>query len=512
MNNSSAIRNSLVILFAFAIAIWLGVSIVTNQTETILKVGGVGLLLACVFLGRKIWLLLIFFVALDVPLIRGFGTTELGQFLFIGFTCAIILLKRQPFNFKLGEKEFWMLLLALVIAQAYFRNPVGLNLFGTSSVGARPYFRVALAFATAIFLANIVIPPLQIKWLLKLSVLGSFLGLGLSHFRMGAGVTQESIAVVDSAVTGSGAGRAGLLGSAGSALAKVVVSFISPLRGLFHPVWAPLILFSIAAAAMSGYRNSVAGVGLIYFVGTAYRGGFSSVVISTTAGAMLLALLAFVNLVNPLPPNVQRALSPFPGTWEERHVIAADASTEWRVEMWKEALFTPYWIQNKLLGDGLGMTTKEMELIQDINFGIRTKGISGGTLSSQQETMMITGGYHSGPVQTIRTVGYVGLLILVLAMIRIAVHAHRQIIRCRGTEWYPVSLYIGVPAIVLPIFFVLIFGDFGRDVSALFFFYSIVSLLEKNLPLPPYVRRADIPYILNSRRNQPSEPEVTLST
>lgn len=119
---------------------------------------------------------------------------------------------------------------------------------------------------------------------------------------------------------------------------------------------------------------------------------------------------------------------------------------------------------------------------------------------------MITGGYHSGPVQTIRTVGYVGLLILVLAMIRIAVHAHRQIIRCRGTEWYPVSLYIGVPAIVLPIFFVLIFGDFGGDVSALFFFYSMVSLLEKNLPLPPYVKAGNIPYIYSKKSQMNLDP------
>ena len=498
MNSSNAIRTGLVLVVAIISAIWLGVSIVTNQFETILKVGGAGLILTCIFLGRKIWLLLVFFVALNVPLIQGFGTTELGQALFIAFTSVIILLRRQPFNFGFGEKEIWMVLLALVVLQAYVRHPVGLNLFGAGSVGAKPYFRVGMAFLTAIFLANVVIPPSQIKWLLRLSIIGSFIGLGLTHLRMGVGKVATGIDAVNSGVVGQGAGRSGLLGSAGKFIGTIVVTFVSPLRGLFHPVWAPLILLSIAAAAMSGYRNSVAAVGMIYFVGLAYRGGFPSVVISTTAGAMFLALLAFVNLVSPLPPNVQRALSPFPGTWEERHVQAADDSTEWRVEMWKEALFTPFWIQNKVLGDGLGLTSRELRLIQDVNYGIALKGISGGALTSQQETMMIVGGYHSGPVQTVRTVGYLGLLVLVVAMVRIAVHGHRQIIRCRGTEWYPVALYIGVPAVVLPVFFVFIFGDFGQDIATLFFSYSLISLLEKNLPLPPYVNRKREPYVLDN--------------
>jgi len=121
-------------------------------------------------------------------------------------------------------------------------------------------------------------------------------------------------------------------------------------------------------------------------------------------------------------------------------------------------------------------------------------------MSSQQEAMMITGSYHSGPVQTVRTLGYVGLIILVLAMIRMAVHAHRQMIRCRGTEWYPLALLIGVPVIVLPPFFVFVFGEFGKDVSVLFLSYGMMSLLEKNLPLPPYVKQMYQPYMLGRNR------------
>jgi hypothetical protein len=120
-------------------------------------------------------------------------------------------------------------------------------------------------------------------------------------------------------------------------------------------------------------------------------------------------------------------------------------------------------------------------------------------MSEQQEAMMVTGGYHSGPVQCVRIVGYVGLIVVVLAMIRMAVHAHRQIIRCRGTEWYPVALYFGIPVIALPFMYVLVFGDFGRDVAIVFLSYGLIRMLEKNLPLPAYVIPKRAPYILNRR-------------
>jgi hypothetical protein len=496
MNSSASVRAILIFIAAAALALWLGVSVATDQFDTLFKVLAAVLFITCVLLGRKIWLLLILFTAMNVPLIRGFGTTEMGQALFIGFTTILTLMRRQPYKLSFGEKEIWMLLLAASIVQAYVRNPVGLNMFGAGNVGARPYFVVAMAFLSSLILGNIVVSPREIAISLKLSIIASLVGVGLTSLRL-RGLDATNFAQGNLGESNTAA-RIPSLGTLANVCARTVASFVSPLKGLFHPLWALVILTSLVAATMSGYRNSVASVGLIYLVGMAYRGGGASVLVSIVSGALLLALLAFVNLVSPLPGNVQRALSPFPGTWEERYVEAADASTEWRVEMWKEALFTDYWIQNKLLGDGLGFTRRELLLMEAIEQGTEV-GMGSSGLTIQQEGMMIAGGYHSGPVQTIRTVGYVGLLVLVLGMCRMAVHAHRQIRRCRGTEWYPLSLYIGIPAIILPIFFTFVFGDFGKDVAALFLSYGMISLLEKNLPLPAYVKPRRLPFVLSSR-------------
>jgi hypothetical protein len=497
MDKSSSAKNIIILLIAFVVAIWLGTTIVTEQLDTIFKIVAAALLLTCIFLGRKIWLLLILFTALNVPIIRGFGTTELGQILFIGFTVLITLMRRQPYRFSFGEKEVWMLLLAACILQVYLRNPVGLNIFGASAVGARPYFMVGMAFLSSLILGNIVVRPSEIRSSFWLSIIGSIVGVPLTAVRESIGGGAVAFEQGNSLDDGRSSGRIISLGMLSAIAARVSVSFISPLRALLHPIWAPVILFCLAAAAMSGYRNAVAHVGIIFLVGMAYRSGGSAVIVASVAGALAIALLAFVNLVSPLPPNIQRALSPFPGTWEERYVDDATNSTEWRIEMWEEALFTDYWIQNKILGDGIGFTRRELSMMEDISSGVGGLDNRNSGMTQQQESMMVTGSYHSGPVQTIRTVGYVGLAVMLVAMIRIAVHAHRQILRCRGTEWYSLALYTCIPVIILPPFFILIFGEFGKDASAVFFSYALISLLEKNLPLPPYVKPRHVPYILS---------------
>ncbi len=81
-------------------------------------------------------------------------------------------------------------------------------------------------------------------------------------------------------------------------------------------------------------------------------------------------------------------------------------------------------------------------------------------------------------------------------------HAHRQIKRCRNTEWYPISLFIGIPIVIAPVFFLLIVGDFGSAGASFFLAYGMISLLEKNLPIPSYQKRRHIPYVLDVRKSQ----------
>ena len=135
-------------------------------------------------------------------------------------------------------------------------------------------------------------------------------------------------------------------------------------------------------------------------------------------------------------------------------------------------------------------------------------GMSG--FDAQRENILSNGDYHSGPVSFIRTIGYTGLLAFLVMSIRLAVHAHRQIIRCKGTPWLPLALFIGIPIIWAPVFFVFIFGDFKSSAASFLMAFAFVRLLENNLPLPMWIRPSRITYML--KPNPPGEPRSRINT
>lgn len=490
MQQAQKVKTAGIVVVLILLAIWLGLGVVTNQLETLAKVGGGALLVVAAFLGRRVWILALFLMSLKVPIIRGFGTDELGMTLLIGFCILLLMIRRLPLHLRFDEFDVLRLAIAACIIQVYLRHPVGLGLFGASGVGARPYFEAGLSLVAGFALSKLKIEPQELKWAAGASVVGGLLsGPGTYMMHRGAGVMVTSGSVGEIAGMGGGAAsRSEYVRQPAVYLARWVSSKISPLRAAFHPLWVPVILLSFAFAALSGYRNTVAMVGLIYLAGIIFRGGFFSFFISVLGGVLLLALLAFVNVISPLPPNIQRALSPFPGTWDQKYVEDAELSTEWRVEMWEEALLTDLWIENKVFGDGLGMSRLEVQRLQALsNF---TNFQARGGLTYQQEEMMVTGAYHSGPVQTIRTVGYVGLAVLLIVMVRMAVLACRLIKQSRGTEWFPVTLFFGIQVVVYPIFFTFVFGQFGQATSFVFISSGLLSLMRNNLPLSQPQRTA----------------------
>lgn len=489
MNNSSILRSILIFLVAVGFSLWMGMNVATNQTETVIYIASAGLLLTCALLGQRIWLMLIFMCALEAPVIRGITTTQLGHFLFIIFAILLFLMRKLKWQFRVGELEVWGFLIILCIVQSYIRNPAGLNIFGSSLVGGRPYFVLALAIASGLLLSSLRINPSELKSAMWLTLLGGLCTGPLTALRTGNLTEFES-----------GAARIPSFSFIGNNLARWLSSRISPLRACLHPLWAIVLLASVALAAASAYRNAVAAVGFIYIAAVFYHGGMRSFLGSILMGIFALALLALINATFPLPGNIQRALSPLPGTWEEEHTRGAEISTEWRMEMWREALLTETWIKNKVFGDGIGFTAEELQRSDALEAKGPGRGITG--LSNQQEAMLANGSYHSGPVHSVRMTGYVGLAILLMAMIRIAVHAHRQIKRCRGTEWFPVALFFCIPHIIEPIFFTFIFGEYHYAVVKAFMGIAMIRLMERNLPLPAYIPhklREHIPMAIRSR-------------
>jgi hypothetical protein len=500
---------SIVALFA---ALYLGIAAATAQLEAIAWVVGSGVLLTCILLGRNIWMLVPLMGALAMTFrIPGLPNSLLiAQVLLIGFATAMFLMRKLPYQLKISELEIWTLILLAFVVQVYIRNPTSVNLFGGGTVGGRPYIIFAVTLLSAFVFFGYRIPAASLMMILRLHIIGGILNfatfifgllvpsIGIWYGAGGAVAAEPGSTAVDP----ERSSRIGFIGNTSKNMALWLSSFISPLKALLSPLWLPILLLSFAFAGMSGFRTTIAAVALTYCLGVMYRGGFIQVVISGFVGAFALVLLAVFNLAMPLPPNVQRSLGFLPGTWAEEHVMDGKSSTEWRVEIWKEVLLTDRWIQNKWLGDGLGFTA--VELRTQINLKeAKGMGISG--FDSHRETILANGDYHSGPVQTIRVIGYIGLFFLLLAQLRLAVHAHRQIIRCRNTEWFPLALLVGIPLIYTPFYFIFLFGSFEIGASGFLMGAAFVRVLENNLPLPRYLSARERGYNAAQARSKPRQ-------
>lgn len=494
MFNNRIIQSVIVFTIGVFLAIWLGLSIARDQIETILSIIAAVLFLVCFFLGRRIWLLIPFAASLAIGL-RIPGQPDallLAQIAFIAFSIPQFLMRKLPWRLEFTELEFWMLMLTLMIAQVYMRNPVGLNVLGAGTVGGKGYVLYAIALASAFILCGLRVPASDLKWVMRVSIAGGLLNLAISiigvlvpsiGFYIGQSYARSDEVNYENreAIDVKAATRIGFLTQFGNNLSLWISCYISPLIALVKPLWLMLILVAVAASLMGGFRNGIAGVALTFLMGIAYRSGGIGVLLSSFMGMGGIALLAAVNLIAPLPPNVQRALTFLPGTWEQRYKDDAEGSTEWRVEVWKEALLTDRWIKNKWLGDGLGYSAAELAAQMNDRKGARA-GISG--FSAHRESILANGDYHSGPVSSIRVIGYIGLLVFLLAQIRLAVHSHRLITRFRHTEWFPLTLLVGIPIILSPFVFVIVFGSFKNAAPIFLISCGLVSILKNNLPLP----------------------------
>ncbi|MGA0845310.1 MAG: hypothetical protein ACO3RV_02125, partial [Luteolibacter sp.] len=339
--DSSKIKALILGIFAAFAGLYMGISAATAQIEAVAwTVGGITLSV-CFLLGRKIWLLIPFLgtLGLSFRLPGQPSTILIAQLLVIGFSTLMLAMRRLPFRLRFTELEIWALILTLFVVQVYLRNPVGLNVFGGDSVGGKPYFMYGLYLTTAALLAGMLVPHGDLKWILRLSILGGILNFCISAvgrivpqvgYILMASYEDESVpdySDFGKQVDTGAASRVGFMGTLGKNLALWISSYTSPLVACFRPLLAPLILLSIAAAGMSGYRNAVAAVGLTYFIGLCYRGGLSHVLPSIFAGLLALTGIAVVNLIAPLPPNIKRSLSFLPGTWEKRYLDDAEEST-----------------------------------------------------------------------------------------------------------------------------------------------------------------------------------------
>lgn len=234
---------------------------------------------------------------------------------------------------------------------------------------------------------------------------------------------------------------------------QVLILKYSVWQMIKRPWWGLLATMACVGILVSGFRSVIAALLLLFLcISILYKRWFISIA-APILGVAILMLLSSSGTLRELPFSVQRTLSTIPVLDVSPQARGdAEGSTEWRMEMWKWALDPrESFIEDKVFGDGF---SRNINVIK-ANVYEEAYGLSYNTQSS----FAWNGLWHSGPISTIQTIGYVGLAIYVIMS---AIGMTYAWIVCRIYRYHQYSLgilFIAAIYFTRPLGFFFLFGD-----------------------------------------------------
>lgn len=490
-------------------AIYLGKMTAQGQVGAIAMIlfGAVGVA-SLIHFRDRVWVLIPvlwpFYGAVQIlPL--PFALKDLGVIVAFSAIIACIALKIVRFKPRFTHLDALLYINAIWLFTVFIRNPVGFLVSDSERVGGRPYVTAIFGFLAYWTLTRLRGPVSTVRRV-PMYVLGAVCVLfainvvlifvpafaqiaseiytGFDFYFVDG--TSSNVAGAPSAGTAaldSGTARIELFSSIGKYSCIFLCAYFFP-PSLFNPIhWKRCGAFFAAMTGLllSGFRSFLMYSGGMFLLGSYYRKGWVSVFQSSAVAYLSVFIIMLGHgTVYELPFAVQRALAVIPNVLrptqlDERAIEAGESSTDWRVEMWILALTTDRYITDKVMGDGFGMTKMQITAYQ--------RAASLGSLSFQdsQEHMAIGGEFHSGPVSTIRVIGYVGLVFFYLLMVAMAIHASKLIRRARGTPLFPTVLFFCMPVVFEPIWFTFVFGAYGMAFPFLAVSLGMIKLIENSL-------------------------------
>lgn len=487
--DSSKIKVIFILGLAAAFAVYLGVAAATASFEAIAWVAGFVSLAVILALGKHVWLLIPATLSLQGALNFLPGSPPPWALAIAVTGCiyaARSALRKPDFIARFGVLDAAVLLQILAIAQAYARNPTGLLMFGGDTAGGKPYFIFAAAVVGYFCLALTRPDAKAIRWAIILIIFSSVLDgiiATVADFAPSFAAlilpmysNVNLVAAMSSAVErdlSQVRGGYGFL-QLGRAMVLPCFCFARPLSCL-NPM-RPLLFGLVSAGGilvlLSGFRSAVGYLAFAFVVAALIRRKAIDVVGVAFVAFFGLAILLLSGQARELPFGVQRVLSVLPIDVESAARVDAENSVEWRVEMWKLALGTDRYIQNKWLGDGFAISAREMNAIFDTMHGFSSY------MDSSQEQALAKGSYHGFHVETIRFTGVVGLisaLILMFAAFRSALALVRSY---RDHRLFSFVIFVTLPILIYPFWAMLVYGGYRTEFPQFIVMAGLLKMLE----------------------------------
>ena len=422
---------------------------------------------------------------------------SLRNLCFLAVIAVFVLLvatRAFPWKRKGNMLEYLIYINLAYLITVFIRNPTGFFALQSSMVGGRPYMEIILAFAAFLILSRVrvsdsiarifplffVIPAWSVGILDAIGRVYPPFGYVLNSFYSGAGPSGTFGAVQAEAEIGTtrltGLQDAGVSGALFLCARYNPITLISPL----YPWRVIMTAMVFGVLFLAGFRSMLLFAFVAFFLSSILRGKLHDLWITICGGVLALVfLIALQGTVLHLPLTMQRALSWLPGDWDPAAVLDAEASTEWRVEMWEWAWNDDRILRNKIWGQGFGLTLDDMNLIAtSLAAGQGGSSLLGG---SDRELFMINGTFHSGPISTVKYIGIVGFSLYFPLMCYMGLLAWRLCKKARGTEAFTLALFVGIPIIYEPFNFIFVFGGLDGNYPQLLFWAGLLNMTSNYL-------------------------------
>ena len=488
--DSKKIQAFIFLVLSFCFALYLGIASATAQIEVLAWVIVGFFFSICTMLGKHVWILIPATLSLRGGI--NFLPGQIPVWIFMTMTVAVLYLirvamRRQKITFRWSKIETALLLVVISILQALVRNPTGLQAFGGETSGGKPYIIFAFAILAYFLVANSNSNFKTWRWAIILYI---FFGIvdGLINvvstlspqfasimiriysnvsFNAAYGLDQNNFDLMEN--------RFAFLGPIGSLLGLIACSFWRPLAALdFTKPWRGIVAFlALFFTFLSGFRGTVFSLFIRFCLGSLIRRQYIDVLIIVFIGVISISILAVTGLSRSLPFGAQRVLTalPIPLDLDTKAILQADHSSVSRFEMWRIALSEDRYIQNKILGDGFQLSTREVIAMMESTLpNSKLKDMT------FEERALEMGDYHGFHVETIRNTGFLGLFASTYALLIIAYYSWRCINLYRGDPNWGYVIFVCMPIFITPFWYCLVFGSYRADFPSFIAMSGMVKL------------------------------------
>lgn len=235
-------------------------------------------------------------------------------------------------------------------------------------------------------------------------------------------------------------------------------------RGLFDltkPWRLLLLLMTFVMCLLSGFRSAVIMPVLILVIMGYMEGVHRTQLFPILAAVAILGCALLIPTASKLPLVMQRTLTFLPISLDPIARAQAEASTDWRVEMWKDVVPTiPKYL---IKGKGYAISQEDLALIEQAEHYGTTR---------PYELSMAAGDYHSGPLSLIIPLGLFGVLgfaWFLTASVNVLLRNYRH----GDPALHKINTFLLVFFITRILFYIFVFGGFYSD---LIYFTSLIGL------------------------------------